>query len=128
MGAILLDTQAYLWSITGDARLTASAREAIVTMESAYLSVASLWEIGIKVGLNKLDIEIDLGRLIGDILGEKAVKVLPVEPNHILRIARPPHYHCDPFDRMIVAQALEDNLTVVGSDRAFDAYGVRRIF
>lgn len=128
MRFVLLDTQAYLWYVTRDPRLTTVALEAIGKAEIVFLSVVSLWEIGIKVALDKLEVDVELRRLVNELPAEKAIIVLTVEPRHILRMASLPHHHRDPFDRMIVAQALEEGIAVVGSDRAFDAYGVRRLF
>lgn len=96
--------------------------------ETIWLSIASLWEIGIKSGLGKLDIKVPLVQLVETLPADKGIEILDVSPRHILRAAALPHHHRDPFDRMIVAQALEGNLTVVGADANFDAYGVDCLF
>lgn len=114
--------------MTSDPRLTTSARQAIVATPNVYLSVASLWEIGIKVGLGKLELGVSLAYLVDELPVLKGIEVVSIAPNHILRASALPLHHRDPFDRMIVAQALEEGFTIVGSDLAFDAYGVRRIF
>ncbi len=95
--------------------------------DRVLLSRASAWEIAIKVSIGKLPLKTPLSQLLGEI-AKDTVEVLDIADAHILRVSTLPHHHRDPFDRMIIAQALEEDLPIVGSDGMFDAYGVRRIF
>ena len=112
-----------------DPRLAPLAKDVIECAESLFLSTASLWELGIKSGLGKLEtkVALPLSDWIETLPALESITILQIAPRHILRAALP-HHHRDPFDRMIVAQALEEGLAVVGADGAFDAYGVRRLF
>lgn len=98
--------------------------------EDVFLSTASLWELGVKSGLGKLDTKISLPLIewVETLPALESITILQITPHHILRASSLSHHHRDPFDRMIVAQGLEENLTVVGADAAFDAYGVTRLF
>ncbi|MBE2204037.1 MAG: type II toxin-antitoxin system VapC family toxin [Chthoniobacterales bacterium] len=126
---VLMDTQALLWRVEDSPRLSPSAR-AIISDPSnhALYSVASLWEITIKVGLGKLETKEPLDVLFSRMESRAPHLRLPLLTPHFLEYAKLPHHHRDPFDRMIIAQALSESLIVVGSDDAFDAYGVQRIW
>jgi len=128
---ILLDTHAFLWLIAGDANLSPMAREAIETQDNeSLLSVASLWEMAIKVSLGKLTLSFDepFAEAIGGLLLENGIGVLPIDIIHVGQVAVMPFHHRDPFDRLIIAQALVESLMVVGRDESFDSYGVKRIW
>jgi PIN domain nuclease of toxin-antitoxin system len=128
---ILLDTHAFLWLIAGDLNLSPTARDIIEAPgNEALLSTASLWEMAIKVSLGKLTLSFEdpFAEAIGGQLRENGVAVLPLEITHVGRVAVMPFHHRDPFDRLIVAQALVENLPIVGRDQAFDNYGVQRIW
>jgi PIN domain nuclease of toxin-antitoxin system len=128
---ILLDTHAFLWLIAGDASLSATAREAIETPSNeSLLSTASLWEMANKVSLGKLTLNFDepFAEAIGRQLRENGVTLLPIDVTHIGQVAVMPFHHRDPFDRLIVTQALVEKLPVVGRDQSFDSYGVHRIW
>ena len=99
----------------------------MVRADRVHISRASVWEIAIKFSLGKLPLRFPLAVLLGEI-GRNRIETLEITDAHALRVAALPHHHRDPFDRMIVAQALAEGLPVVGSDAAFDSYGVRRIF
>jgi PIN domain nuclease of toxin-antitoxin system len=124
---LLLDTQAFLWWVSDDARLTPRARRAIAR-QPCVLSVASCWEMAIKAGLGKLTIEGDIGKFIGAQLAANGFTLLPIALEHTAAIAALPFHHRDPFDRMLVAQALAEELRVVSADVWFEQYGVARIW
>jgi PIN domain nuclease of toxin-antitoxin system len=115
---LLLDTHAFLWFVAGDERLGRKARRVIEDDGAElYLSAASVWEMAIKSSLGRLTLPAPLT----DYLTEKVAdgfRILPVEWPHAL-----PFHHRDPFDRLLVAQALIEDLTVVTCDAAFRAYG-----
>ena len=128
---ILLDTHTFLWLIAGDANLSSTAREAIeAPSNDSLLSAASLWEMAIKVSLGKLTLNFEepFAEAIGGQLRENGVTLLPIDVTHIGQVAGMPFHHRDPFDRLIVGQALVEKLPIVGRDKTFDIYGVQRIW
>jgi PIN domain nuclease of toxin-antitoxin system len=90
-----------------------------------YVSAASAWEIAIKAGLGKLDILPNLDHWLPAEIAAAGLTILPIQIEHALGVERQPRHHADPFDRLLIAQAVTDDLTLVSADRAFDAYGVR---
>jgi PIN domain nuclease of toxin-antitoxin system len=125
----LLDTHTFLWFITGNERLSGRAREVLADREGAMLiSVASLWEIAIKYGLGKLTLDRPFQALIPGELERQRIGTLGISPDHLSELVRLPLHHRDPFDRLIVAQALSEGVPVISVDPAFDPYGVQRIW
>lgn len=126
---LLLDTHTFLWFITADAQLSVAAERAIrAPGNAAFLSVASVWEIAIKVNLGKLPIPLPLDGFIPEQLRLNRTALLPIEMQHAFEVSRMPLHHRDPFDRIIIAQAQVENLDLVSADAAFDAYPVRRLW
>ncbi|MBZ5584184.1 MAG: type II toxin-antitoxin system VapC family toxin [Acidobacteriia bacterium] len=125
--AILLDTHAFLWWSQNDSRLSSRAREAIVDSE-CFFSLASCWEVAIKVSLERLRFDRPVSQFFAEQLLAAGVSLIPIEFRHVMRVAQLPFHHRDPFDRLLIAQALEQDFSIVSSDRAFDAYGVKRIW
>jgi PIN domain nuclease of toxin-antitoxin system len=118
---LLVDTHAVLWWLTDDAALPAKARATIADPSSEPLvSVASLWEIAIKSSIGKLTAEDDLPAIIA----EERFDWLPISPAHAWEVRALPLHHRDPFDRVLIAQALTERLPVVTADARFAAYGV----
>lgn len=118
---LLLDTNALLWLLGGDARLGATARSAIEGAERLVISEANLWEVSIKVSIGKLAPIAGLHAALRDLGFER----ISIADRHLLRLETLPMLHNDPFDRMLIAQALADNLVVVTADEAFATYGVQ---
>ena len=116
---ILLDTHIYLWHVSDDERLSKEARSLILEAESIHISAASLWEIAIKVKLGKLNA--DLGRLIAEMEPSGFVE-LPVTTRHAAEVAKLPLLHGDPFDRLLVAQAMSEPLYLVTTDSQLPQY------
>ncbi len=117
----LLDTHAYLWWLSDDPTLSTRAREGMADPAAIiYVSAASLWEISIKNHLGKLEFE---GDPVKEIWSNGFVE-LPMAAKHADHAGRLPRHHDDPFDRMLVAQATLEHLTLVSRDSAFEAYGV----
>lgn len=121
----LLDTQAFLWFEKGDPQLSEKAK-AIIQSEDhiKFISVASFWEIVIKHSLGKLDLHIAFEQLHQT----KGYYHLEIDLLHLLQLQKLPHHHRDPFDRLIVSQALAEEMILISSDEMFDAYGVNRIW
>lgn len=123
---LLLDTHAFLWFIDGSAKLSQRARELIEDHGNAKLvSVASLWEMGLKMSLGRLELAQPFGDLIPRQMELNGFGLLPVRISHIARIISLPFQHRDPFDRMIVAQCVAEGLSVVSLDSVFDKYSVQ---
>jgi PIN domain nuclease of toxin-antitoxin system len=124
---VLLDTHAFLWWVEDDPRLSAAAGKAIAGASDGLLSIASCWELAIKVSLGRLTLSRPLERL-ADVLGASELRLLPIDLDDVARVATLPIHHRDPFDRMLVAQALNEELTIVSADPIFRKYGVKRIW
>jgi PIN domain nuclease of toxin-antitoxin system len=124
---LLFDTHAYLWFAAGDRRLSVRARRRIEDPKNERcLSIASVWELAIKISLGKLRLTVPLGEHLERGLRDAAAVLLPIAREHAVAVATLPPHHADPFDRLLIAQALAEDMVVVGADETFDAYGVRR--
>jgi len=122
---ILLDTHSLLWHLSGDSNLPDFRRKEI-NNESilCYVSIASLWEIAIKQSLKKLDYNKGINEIV-QLVYNSPFSILPVSPNHIKQVATLPFHHRDPFDRIIIAQAQIENLTIITKDTWFSSYEVK---
>jgi PIN domain nuclease of toxin-antitoxin system len=118
---LLLDTHAVLWWQADDRRLSKPARRAIATADVVWVSAASGWEVAIKSALGRLRLSEPLAVTVA----AADLTELPVTLAHAARLAELPPHHTDPFDRMLVAQALVEGATLVTRDTALGAYGVR---
>ncbi|HYH37070.1 MAG TPA: type II toxin-antitoxin system VapC family toxin [Azospirillum sp.] len=117
---LLLDTHTYLWWESDSPRLAGAARDAIADPQNEIcVSIVSLWEVAIKVRLGKLDA--DLAQLMEG-LGENGFKLLAVQPRHVLETVRLPLHHKDPFDRLLIATARVEGLTLVSDDARLPLY------
>jgi PIN domain nuclease of toxin-antitoxin system len=126
---LLLDTHALIWWLAGDARLAARARETIDgDRAKVFVSAASAWEIATKVRLGKLPGAAFIADDIGRFISEHGFQALAVTVEHGQRAGALPGPIKDPFDRMLIAQAMVDGLHLVSIERAFDAYGVLRLW
>jgi PIN domain nuclease of toxin-antitoxin system len=117
---LLIDSNALIWATSRPAELSPAARRALQDPNDRFVSIASMWEIAIKVSLGKLSLPGDLTAAL-DII---AAEALLIAPRHISRVQTLPFHHRDPFDRMLIAQAIEEGLTIVTRDRELEAYGV----
>ena len=126
---ILLDTHAFLWMIFGDERLDESIRAQIVHPQNeVFLSVATLWEIAIKVSLGKLDLAIPFEQMMEELLNRYAVRVLPISIAALVAVSKLPFHHRDPFDRLLIAQAIVENIPIISRDSIFSNYPVKIIW
>ena len=116
---LLLDTHIYLWWLEDSPALTASARKMIETAEKVYISSASLWESAIKSGIGKLDV--NQKELVAGIL-ENGFTELPVRAEHTVALLSLENHHKDPFDRMLIAQALTEPLHLLTADSVLTRY------
>ncbi|MDP2862423.1 MAG: type II toxin-antitoxin system VapC family toxin [Desulfobacterales bacterium] len=125
----MLDTNSFLWFISGSERLSINAQHLIADLNNQLvLSSASLWEIAIKVSLGKLELLLPYNKLIPEQLEENDINVLPIELSHLNKVIELPFHHRDPFDRLIIAQALTEDIPVVSSDTVFSQYVVKLIW
>ena len=126
---LLLDTHAFLWWVGASDDLSRKARTAIASgRNECFVSLASAWEIAIKLSLGKLRIEGALDRFLPEQLAANGFQPLPIDLHHAARVASLPFHHRDPFDRLLVAQALREELAVVTADAVFARYGVTRVW
>lgn len=125
---LLLDTHAFLFAIAEPEKLSARVRKWLSDPAiPRSISAASFWEIAIKVQIGKLMLPLDRGFFLKQIEYLQAT-VVPVELRHCLALLALPFHHRDPFDRLLIAQALEDGFTLVTRDRAFGAYRVNTVW
>ena len=125
----LLDTHTLIWWMTNDGRLSKAARLLIEQKENISLvSAVSAWEIATKVRLGRLPAAADLVQNFVADLERERIEILPVDADHGIRAGLLPGPHKDPFDRMLIAQALAEDVPIVSNDRALDGYGVRRLW
>jgi PIN domain nuclease of toxin-antitoxin system len=117
----LLDTHTLLWWLTDDRRLSRGARSAIAAGD-LYVSVVSLWEIEIKRSLGR--IEADTKSIVAEVASTDGFHLLDIRPSHIVTLTDLPPVHQDPFDRMLVAQALREHVVIVTRDHAIRRYPV----
>jgi len=126
---ILLDTHAFLWFIDDNPRLSEPARVLIEADDSQpFISMASLWEIAVKISLGKLQLEQPYHVFIPQQLALNGVGILNISLDHTAAIASLPFQHRDPFDRLIVVQSKIEKMPLVSADPAFDAYEVQRVW
>ncbi|MEQ1758735.1 MAG: type II toxin-antitoxin system VapC family toxin [Vicinamibacterales bacterium] len=123
---VLLDTHAFLWWVSDSPQLTPRARTTIQGADDVFLSVASCWEMAIKISLGKLQLAQPIERFVSEQLLANDFTLLSIGLDETGRTARLPFHHRDPFDRLLAAQAIEQKLVVVTADPLFRKYGVKR--
>ncbi|MEQ1485123.1 type II toxin-antitoxin system VapC family toxin [Methyloglobulus sp.] len=125
---LLLDTHALIWFLEGDDSLSVAAKEHIENPENInFVSVATFWEIAIKVSLNKLTMQMALHDF-KQTIWENGLEVLPISIEHALFVSQLPFHHRDPFDRILIAQATIDNMAIVSRDKAMQFYNVKTVW
>lgn len=126
---IILDTQALLWFLLDDPRLSERGLTSIVDADGViFVSPASLWEIAIKISIGKYSLPEPFTLFWDKQLLSNDFTLLPITVSQTSRVVNLPFHHRDPFDRLIIAQSLVEEIPVVSSDRVFDSYGVERIW
>jgi PIN domain nuclease of toxin-antitoxin system len=124
---VLLDTHAFLWWCEDSPELSKKARKAMMA-DDCFVSLASFWEIAIKISLNKLRLPGIVDRYLADQMQQNGFEQIEISFRQIMRCASLERHHGDPFDRLLVAQAQEESLPIVSCDPAFDRYGLQRIW
>lgn len=126
---ILLDTHAFLWLIADAPELSKKAKKIFLDQDNdLFLSLASIWEMTIKLSLNKLQLKQPIEKFIPSQLQENSILQLEISFRHVVGVANLPFHHRDPFDRLIISQAIQDNLPIISNDITFDAYNIQRIW
>ncbi len=128
MGRFLLDTHIFLWLIQGDPQLSQRVRS-IISEDASQLnfSVVSIWEIAIKLNIGKLKIEHSIEDIY-QLLAQLKIEILPIERLDLDRYLKLPLHHRDPFDRLIISQAIERELILISADGSFEPYPVERLW
>jgi PIN domain nuclease of toxin-antitoxin system len=122
---LLLDTHAFIWLDIAQNQLSSSARQALQDPENIlYLSLASVWEMQLKTQLGKLQLNASLGDTLASQQQANAVQSLPIDLSHILALSNLPYHHQDPFDRLLIAQAQVETLTIVTNDPKIQLYNI----
>jgi PIN domain nuclease of toxin-antitoxin system len=126
MSRLLLDTHAFLWWVNDAPELTDAARLAIADARNVCcLSMASCWEMAIKSSLGKLRTARSIDRFVSEQLAANGFVLLNIELRHTAKIEKLPFHHRDPFDRLLVAQAISEKLTIVSANGIFSEYNVK---
>jgi PIN domain nuclease of toxin-antitoxin system len=124
----IIDTQAFIWYATGDKQLSKTALEIIESDAIRYISIASIWEMAIKTSIGKLNFQVPFEDLISNQLTINEYEILSVELNHVFQLAQLPLFHKDPFDRILIAQAMREDIPIVSVDAHFQSYPVTVIW
>ena len=124
----LVDTHAVIWFITADKKLP-QATKSIIEDETnnCFVSIATFWEIGIKYSLGRLDLQGGLNDIF-DIILDSGFSLLPITPQHIVKNSDLEFHHQDPFDRLIIAQAIVEGLKVISKDQYFKNYDIEIVW
>ena len=128
---LLLDTHAFLWLINDDyahLRGKASVELFLAADTQAFLSLASVWEMAIKIRLGKFELQQPLVDFIPEQLQRNQIELLPIGFEHIVQTMQLPFHHRDPFDRLLIAQAMIEEMTLISVDGAFSDYEVKRVW
>jgi PIN domain nuclease of toxin-antitoxin system len=121
----LIDTHVFLWFIAGDIRLSKIVRQAIEDEDNeVFLSIVSIWEIAIKINVGKLRLGKPFAELVPEQITDNEIDVLPIHFDDLKIVAALPLYHRDPFDRLLIAQAMMHGITLASDDSNFAQYGV----
>jgi PIN domain nuclease of toxin-antitoxin system len=127
MDSILLDTHVFIWLAEGDCNLPISLRDLIENTDNVFVSIASFWEISIKIKIGKLSLLSDFNDIESSFESTR-FKLLPISLNDTIQLCNLPLHHKDPFDRILVAQAMNHSLILISRDVAFDNYPIQRVW
>ena len=126
---VLLDTHAFLWFVLDDPHISETATDTIAEPENeVFVSPASYWEIAIKISVGKYSLDEPLQSFFEDQITSNRFSILHIEPKHVAPLTSLPFHHRDPFDRLMVAQAIVEQIPIVSNDPVLDNYGVNRLW
>lgn len=121
----ILDTHTIIWFLNGDDKLSDKSKEIIENQENVkFVSIASIWEIAIKISLDKFKFDKGFKKFL-DMIVNNGFDIIPITFDHAMTVSTLEFIHRDPFDRLIISQALTDNLTVITKDESFQKYNVK---
>jgi len=124
----LLDTHALIWFLNGDKSLSVKARKAIESDNASnFVSIASLWEIAIKLSLGRLSIKVPFDKL-GNELDKNNFQLLPITFNDTVILSSLAFHHRDPFDRLIISQSIANEFTLISKDKEFSSYKIKLLW
>lgn len=123
----LLDTHSLIWFLSGDAQLSAHARQLMDDEgNELFISIASLWEMAIKLSIGKLMLGQPFEKIFPQQLKNNSIEVIDISIDHLKVVCNLPFHHRDPFDRLLIAHAHVEGLPIISIDAVFDNYGVKR--
>jgi PIN domain nuclease of toxin-antitoxin system len=123
----LLDTHSFIWFVMGNPRITPEVRSQIENNEN-FLSIASIWEIAIKSNLGKLNLGMTIDMLVEQQVIANGIELLNITTSHLAIVAILPLHHRDPFDRLLIAQAMVEGVPILSADCALDNYSIQRLW
>jgi PIN domain nuclease of toxin-antitoxin system len=125
---LLLDTHTFIWFMNGDKNLPKQIINKIIDIDNkCFISVASLWEIAIKISLGKLSIKEGFNKISSFIINNE-MEILPVQFQHLQTLLKLRYFHRDPFDRILIAQAISEGFEIATNDKNFEKYNVKIIW
>ncbi|MBM4176371.1 MAG: type II toxin-antitoxin system VapC family toxin [Ignavibacteria bacterium] len=125
----LLDTHTFLWFVGGIEKISLKVTELIINSNNQkFISIASIWELSIKISLKKIEIEESLIDFVKSECEKNGFDLLNINLDHLNRLCNLPFHHKDPFDRLIISQALTENIPIISSDEVFEKYKVKMIW
>ena len=127
MSSILLDTHTFIWLSEDDPNLPVSIRDRIEDIDDVFVSIASFWEISIKLAIGKLSLQSNFDDIEARFTSTR-FQLLPISIRDTVQLRQLPLHHKDPFDRILIAQAVNNTLSLASADAAFDAYPIQRIW
>jgi PIN domain nuclease of toxin-antitoxin system len=126
---VLVDTHTFIWDIIADPRSSTKAKQILRSNEHELVfSLVSLWEIAIKIKTGKLNTIGSSVAYLRDEMDAYGMQLLPIRYEHVLQLESLPHHHGDPFDRLLIAQALTESLPILSGDRIFASYGIKLVW
>ena len=126
---VLVDTHVFLWWVEGDRALPAKVRATLASQgNECLISIVSAWELAIKASLGKLKLTLPVERYVVEHIAANGFRMLDIRMAHVGRVETLEAHHGDPFDRLLIAQALEEEIPIVTADPVFRKYGVKRIW
>jgi PIN domain nuclease of toxin-antitoxin system len=126
---LLLDTHAWLWFVLANQQLSTTARSAIENpANECFVSMASVWELGIKLSLGKYQLTTPFDEFLDRAIDGQGFQRLDIAPAHVVRVAQLPFHHRDPFDRILISQAIEESAMLITHDHHAAAYGITTLW
>jgi PIN domain nuclease of toxin-antitoxin system len=120
--AYLLDTHTFLWFLEGSKHLSKKTKDIIINPKNkTFISIASIWEMGIKISLDKLELNLSLEELKQELIRNE-IEILPLDFDHIIELSKLDFHHRDPFDRILISQSRSEKLTILSKDSHFKLY------